>query len=122
LKWDVSAAWIYGTGYPATVPVEKYLPQLGIYNVDSEYGGEIDYYPARNNVHMAAYHRLDLGIHYKTRNRIGEHMISIDIFNVYNRKNPIYMYFTGYRAKTIEYANLLPIIPSVTYTLKFSFR
>jgi outer membrane cobalamin receptor len=118
-KYDVSAAWIYGTGYPATIPVEKYMPGLGIYNTDSEYGGEIDYYPSRNNVHMAAYHRLDLSFHYKVTTRIGEHTISVDIFNVYNRKNPIYMYYSGYRVKTLQYANLLPVIPSLTYTLKF---
>jgi outer membrane cobalamin receptor len=118
-KWDVSVAWVYGTGYPATLAVEKYLPGLGLYNVDSEYGGEIDYYPAPNNARMTAYHRLDAGLHYKVKNRIGEHMISLDIFNVYNRKNPVYMYFSGYRAKTIAYENLLPIIPTITYTLKF---
>ena len=118
-KYDVSAAWIYGTGYPATIPVEKYLPALGIYNTDSEYGGEIDYYPSRNNVHMAAYHRLDISFHYKVTTRIGEHTISVDVFNVYNRKNPIYMYYSGYRVKTLQYANLLPVIPSLTYTLRF---
>ena len=118
-KYDVSAAWIYGTGYPATIPVEKYLPGLGIYNTDSEYGGEIDYYPSRNNVHMAAYHRLDISFHYKVTTRIGEHTISVDVFNVYNRKNPIYMYYSGYRVKTLQYANLLPVIPSLTYTLRF---
>lgn len=118
-KYDVSVAWIYGTGYPATIPVEKYMPGLGIYNTDSEYGGEIDYYPARNNVHMAAYHRLDISFHYKVTTRIGEHTISVDVFNVYNRKNPVYMYYSGYRVKTLQYANLLPVIPSLTYTLRF---
>jgi hypothetical protein len=117
--YDVSAAWVYGTGYPATIPIEKYMPGLGMYNSDSEYGGEIDYYPSRNNVHMAAYHRLDVSFHYNVRTRIGLHTVSVDIFNVYNRKNPVYMYYSGYRAKTLRYANLLPIIPTVSYTLKF---
>jgi hypothetical protein len=27
-KWDVSALWSYGTGYPVTVPVEKYAPAM----------------------------------------------------------------------------------------------
>jgi len=118
-KYDVSVAWIYGTGYPATIPVEKYMPGLGIYNSDSEYGGEIDYYPERNNVHMAAYHRLDISFHYNVTTRIGEHTISVDVFNVYNRKNPIYMYYSGYRVKTLQYANLLPVIPTLSYTLRF---
>jgi hypothetical protein len=118
-KWDVSAFWVYGSGFPVTLPVEKYLPALGIYNLSSEYGGEIDYYPSRNNYRLPAYHRLDLGFHYKTQTRLGEHALSFDIFNAYNRKNPVYMYYSGYRYKTLKYGGLLPIIPSVTYTFKF---
>lgn len=118
-KWDVSALWVYGTGYPVTMPIEKYLPALGIYNLSSAYGGEIDYYPSRNNYRLAAYHRLDMGIHYKTRTRLGEHMISLDIFNVYNRKNPVNAHFTGFRIKQLDYTNLLPMIPSINYTFKF---
>jgi hypothetical protein len=118
-KWDISAAWIYGTGYPATIAVEKYLPALSIYNVDSDFGGEVNYYPSRNNFNMPAYHRLDLSIHYKTKNRLGEHHFSLDIFNVYNRKNPVSMYYSGYRYKKLTYGSLLPMIPSVSYTIKF---
>ncbi|NJK94343.1 MAG: TonB-dependent receptor [Bacteroidales bacterium] len=118
-KFDVSAIWFLGTGYPVTLPVEKYMPALGLYNLSSEYGGEIDYYPSRNNYRLPVYHRLDLGFHYKKHTHIGEHNISFDIFNAYNRKNPVHMYYSGYRVKTLTYANLLPIIPSISYTLKF---
>ena len=119
-KFDISLLWVYGTGYPATLPVEKYLPALGIYNLSSAYGGEIDYYPSRNNCRLPEYHRLDVGIHYKKQGRKGEHNISFDIFNAYNRKNPVYMYFSGYRTKTLQYTSLLPLIPTITYSLKFN--
>ena len=118
-KWDMSALWVYGTGYPATVSVEKYLPALDIYNSTSGYGGEIDYYPSPNNFSLPAYHRLDLSLHYNNHNRWGKYSWSFDIFNAYNRKNPVHMYYSGYKVKTIQYANLLPIIPSITYTFKF---
>jgi hypothetical protein len=62
------------------------------------------------------YHRLDLGIHYRTTNRLGENYLSLDIFNAYNRKNVINMYAYG---PYFKYSYLLPFIPSVTYTLKF---
>ncbi len=118
-KWDVSAVWVMGTGYPVTLPVEKYLPALGIYNLHSEFGGEIDYFPSRNNFRLPLYHRLDIGIHYKKYNRMAEHNLSLDIFNAYNRENPVYMYFVRYRYKKLKSVGLLPVIPTITYTLKF---
>jgi outer membrane receptor for ferrienterochelin and colicin len=110
-KWDVSAFWIYGTGYPVTSPVDKYsadLPDL--------YLRYIYYYPSINNCRLPAYHRLDLGIHYKTHNRLGDQTFSFDVFNAYDRKNPVNVYYNGW---AFVYSHLLPIIPSITYTLKF---
>lgn len=119
-KFDVSAVWVMGTGYPVTLPVEKYLPALDIYNLASAFGGEIDYFPSRNNYRMPIYHRLDIGIHYKKHNRLGEHNWSLDIFNAYNRENPVYMHIVGYRYKNLKSVGLLPIIPTITYILKFN--
>lgn len=110
-KWDFSVLWFYGTGYPVTVPVEKYVPVL----ISTSY--PVNYYPSLNNCRLPAYHRLDLGIHYKTQNRLGEHTLSFDIFNAYNRQNPVNVYY-GFNYLSFKYAYLLPIIPSVTYTLK----
>jgi hypothetical protein len=114
-KWDVSLLWLYGTGYPVTVPVEKYSPAL---NLNSNQGYiPLYFYPSKNNVRLPAYHRLDIGLHYKTKSKLGEHNLSFDIFNVYNRKNPINLYhWDNY---SFKYSYLLPIIPSITYTLKF---
>jgi hypothetical protein len=111
-KWDISMLWIYGTGYPVTVPVEKYAPVL----VSTSY--PINYYPSINNCRLPAYHRLDIGIHYKTQNRLGDHILSFDVFNAYNRRNPINVYY-AFNYLSFKYSYLLPIVPSVTYTLKF---
>jgi outer membrane cobalamin receptor len=107
-KWDVSSFWMYGTGYPVTTPVDKYIPNFFSHN--------IYYYPSINNSRLPAYHRLDLGIHYKTHNHVGYQTISIDVFNAYYRKNPVNVYYIGW---AFVYSYLLPIIPSVTYTLNF---
>jgi hypothetical protein len=115
-KWDVSVMWVYGTGYRITVPVEKYSPVINIYT-QVERPWLIYYYPSINNVTLPDYHRLDMGIHYKTRNRLGEHTLSIDVFNAYDRNNPVNIYFwDGY---SFKYNYLFPIIPSISYTLKF---
>ncbi len=109
-KWDISALWSYGTGYPVTLPVEQYTPSMEIVHQ------LVYYYPSINNYKLPDYHRLDIGIHYKTTNRLGENYLSLDIFNAYNRKNVINMYAQG---PYFKYSYLLPFIPSVTYTLKF---
>jgi hypothetical protein len=110
IKWDVSAIWTYGTGYPITIPVEQYSPEMArVHNM-------VFYYPSINNYKLPDYHRLDLGIHYKKLGRLGETSLGFDVFNAYNRKNVINMYSYG---SYFRYAYLLPLIPSVTYTLKF---
>ncbi len=119
-KLNFSALWVYGTGYPVSLPVEKYLPAIGVYNMSSEYGGEIAFYPSRNNSRLPQYHRLDLGLRYVKKKAKVEHHIGFDVFNAYNRKNPVFMYFGGYRVKSLHYQSLLPIIPSVSYTYKFN--
>jgi outer membrane cobalamin receptor len=110
-KWDLSVLWVYGSGYPVTLPVEKYFPALGTIGYNQIY-----YLPSLNNCRLPAYHRLDMGIHFKTQTRLGEQILSFDVFNAYDRKNPVNMYFNG---DSFKYSYLLPIIPSVTYTLKF---
>ncbi len=115
-KWDISVMWFYGTGFPVTLPVERYSAGLNLYNPETDAGQEINYFPSRNNYRLPDYHRLDLGLHYKTINRLGEQCISFDIFNAYNRRNPVSAQFLH---STYQYLYLLPVIPSVTYTLKF---
>jgi hypothetical protein len=76
---------------------------------------------------MVAYHRLDLGMVYKLKPKRGESDLTFSIYNVYNRKNPYFIYIEaiengdetkilGFRAKQVS---LFPVIPSVTYNFKF---
>jgi hypothetical protein len=116
-KWDISALWVYGTGYPVTIPVEKYSSYFGIW-ISNNDGHVITYAPSLYNYRLPDYHRLDLGIHFRTHNHIGDHTVSLDIFNVYNHKNAVNMYYT-FNGGRFEYINLLPIIPTITYTIKF---
>ena len=117
-KWDISALWWFGTGYPVTIPVEKYYPALSIVKGTlANFNNLVYYYPSLNNYRLPAYHRLDLGLHYKTQLKIGEQILSIDVFNAYNHKNAVNMYYLqNYTFKSVY---LFPIIPSITYTIKF---
>ncbi|MDF1547868.1 MAG: TonB-dependent receptor plug domain-containing protein [Bacteroidales bacterium] len=114
-KWDISVMWVYGSGYRATLPVEKYNANVSIFDTNTFAGEEIAFFPSRNNYKLPDYHRLDIGLHYKTKNRIGEHNLSFDIYNAYNHHNQISAYYTY----AFNYGYLLPMIPTITYTYKF---
>lgn len=119
-----TGSWVYGTGSTYSVPQGKAVFQ------DIPFG-DIQYVPLypkeRNNYRLAAYHRLDLGMVYKLQPKHGESDLTFSIYNVYNRRNPYFIYIdsikngdetkvVGFRAKQVS---LFPIIPSVTYNFKF---
>jgi hypothetical protein len=116
-KWTISGIFVYGTGNALNLPVARYIIQG---NVINEYG-------ARNSFRMPAYHRLDLAVTYtaKKTEKI-ESSWSFSIYNIYNRRNPYYIYFESkgdlkeYKLETsLKQVSLFPIIPSIAYRFKF---
>ncbi len=138
-KVDIGATWVYGTGIAVTLARQRYLPvdqiqnRIDLNNQDNNnyyYYGEVsvEYYGSRNNFRLPAYHRLDIGINFHKQTKLGLRTWSFSIYNVYNRKNPFYVDFNGglfgydtdskYGRQLFKYS-LFPIIPSITYSLKF---
>jgi hypothetical protein len=116
---NVSLVWVYATGNTATLPVSRYI--IGG-NIVNEYG-------PRNSFRMPAYHRMDISVNYTPRPkkaRKWESSWNFSIYNVYNRKNPYYIYFEtngnileGSMEIKAQQVSLFPILPSVTYNFKF---
>jgi len=117
------ATWIYGTGNSITIPIAQYLLLNG--NDFVEYFD----YGEKNAFTMAPYHRLDLGVNFIKQKKWGERTWTISIYNVYNRKNPFFIYlqengegengdleYSTYQPMQIS---LFPIIPSIRYSFKF---
>lgn len=113
---SLSANWLYATGQPVTLPVQRY--ELN--------GTIIPLYSERNGARYDDYHRLDLSLTLRTRNKrnrpwSGEWVFSA--YNVYNRKNTWVLNFKqdgdNPRETYAEKTYLFPIIPSVTYNFKF---
>jgi hypothetical protein len=118
-KMDFSIAWVYGSGNNITLPVSTYkvLDQLGpTYNYD-----QVLYYPERNNVKMNAYHRLDVSFSFWKTKKWGERKWSIGAYNVYNRQNPYFIVPSKDLSseKSFSQFTLFPIIPSISYSVKF---
>ena len=113
---SVSANWLYASGQPVTLPVQRYEIN----------GSLVPYYSERNGARYDNYHRLDLSLTLQNRNKhhrpwTGEWVFSV--YNIYNRKNTWVLNFlqdeNNPKETYAEKTYLFPVIPSVTYNFKF---
>ncbi len=116
-----SFAWTYGSGYPMTIALSKYYyPTESIEKNNDDYS-YIYIYSNKNAYRMRSFHHLDIAINHIKKVKIGIRKISLSIYNVYNRQNPFFYYFDKDEDGNIHLyqQSLFPIIPSVSYSLKF---
>lgn len=133
-KSSMFAAWSYHSGYHTTVPtqimVQPGYPDgdgkfdsdafLGIFNYNGSFA-----HSRPNNVALPDYHRLDIGFDFRhtTKKHHNERIWNISVFNLYCRRNPLYMtvYYNPlkerYEASTTCFIPFL--LPSCSYTIKF---
>jgi hypothetical protein len=84
LRWNVGMNWNYATGSTYSSPISFYQ-----YN-----GEEIPIYGQKNNARLPDYHRMDLSATFKLNKNPEKkyrHSISFSIFNVYGRKNILFV-------------------------------
>ncbi len=116
-KWTAGAVFVFATGNATTLP-------LGRYMIDGQLTNE---YGERNSYRMDPYHRLDISLTYvQKKTDKWESSWNFSIYNVYNRKNPYFIYFEtsgsvadGSYATAAKQVSLFPILPSVTWNFKF---
>ncbi|MBV8252033.1 MAG: TonB-dependent receptor [Chitinophaga sp.] len=123
---ELSGSWTFQSAAPFTVPVASYE---GVNGPVSENGAH-DWAPGvsrineRNNARINAYHRLDVGVNFIKYKKNGlVRTWNISLLNVYNRFNPFFYYLDKYeegRPKArLTAVNLIPFMPSISYSLKF---
>lgn len=127
-KYDIGLVWVYGTGNAVTLGTQTFMG-TSIPNTWENfwgYGNEMTYYEGRNNYRMPAYHRMDLGVNYHKTKKRGNVIWNISFYNMYNRKNPFYLYetyedsySTSNSHKVLKIVSLFPIIPSLSYSFSF---
>ena len=123
-KWSFGGSFTYGTGRPTTIP-------SGTYQYGDGYSADV--ITERNGYNLPAFHRLDLSATLtpkSTENKKWEGSWVFSLYNAYSRKNPFSLYT---RVKEDDDGNvigdgnekearmiyLFPILPSVTYNIKF---
>ncbi len=132
-RTTLSGTWVYGTGNAITLPLGEFSadvhqPFARFYNSTNYnpyfYGNSVTDYGEVNSFRMRAYHRLDLAIQFIKQKKNFERTWEIGLYNAYSRKNP-YFYFveSDYEnnqvTSKLRQVSIFPIIPSVSYNIKF---
>ncbi len=106
--------WVYGTGHAYTLATVEILgPE----------GDPLLIPTSRNNARTPGYHHLDIAYSY-TRDLGDESSIRVDLglYNVYNRKNPYYVYLLqepSSNAFSLRKVSLFPILPQLNFQYKW---
>lgn len=111
-----SATWVYATGLPVTFPTGRAIIGNAI----------IPIYSNRNAYRMPDYHRLDISVSLKGKEKPGKKWKgewNLSVYNAYNRHNAWSINFSqDSNDPNITYAEktyLFAIIPALTYNFKF---
>lgn len=124
---DLAVNWLYGSGYPVTLPTQKYYsPDIPTIPGGANGSGH-DLVAERNSFRMSSTHRLDLGLNFTSKKSWGTRIWSFGVYNAYSRQNPFFLYFadkvdsdTGETNKVLKQYSLFPIaLPYVRVTIKF---
>ena len=136
--WEASLAWNYQTGRRGTLSTTSFLG-----SGPSEFNTEditflenvknsmtvihflpiLSSYKERNGYQLPDIHRLDLGVTYIWKWGKLENKVNLSVYNVYNRQNISNIYW-GYESYEMDAKAvlkgicLLPVLPSISYTLK----
>ncbi|MCH8557991.1 MAG: TonB-dependent receptor [Balneolia bacterium] len=116
-KWMATAVFSYATGQTYTEP-------LGRTQIDNPFGTEPDnplIVGRVNASRLPAYHRLDFGLtYYSTFFGLGDSELQLQVINAYSRRNVwFYNFDFDDNPVTRQDIRMLPILPSVTYTVNF---
>jgi hypothetical protein len=122
-----TASFVFASGQPLTTPVSKYF-----YNGEwqTNYNDQ-----KRNNFRLPAYHRADIGVTLKSKEKPDKRFKSnwnFSIYNLYNRENPYALYFREIQDSDLVkfpdaqvgntgafQTTLFKIIPAITWNFEF---
>lgn len=117
-KWQFSSVFVFGTGNAISLPERFYFV-----------GGVLTQEYSRINAYrVQPYHRLDVAATYTPQQKKKRKYTSnwvFSIYNLYSRLNPYFYYFdqqtdeNGTTTITGKKVSLFPVIPSVTWNIKF---
>ena len=134
--FELGAAYVYGSGNMFTVSLQDYQSWGSVNNFNQQLGSypgstngyveTISVSGGRNNYRLPSYQHLDVSFTYRKQKKNLEHAFNISVYNVYNHFNIFSVYSDsrtnpdGTRTVTFKKLSLFPVMPSLSYTLKFT--
>lgn len=121
--WDLSASWEYTSGLPLTLPTGSYegVGDGSPYDFPDNVP-ILDWMGKRNQYRTQSMHRLDISATYSKKKKWWVKSWTFSLYNAYNQHNPFFFVIVTDRKKQERYLSeisILPILPSVTYSVKF---
>jgi hypothetical protein len=124
-----SANWLLSSGFAFSIPLVKYRVVLPGIVLPGGAGIEVLDPGQKNQYRMPVYHRLDVNAHFEWgRGRTWQHALNVGVYNVYDRKNPLYYdvrrFYENQNNSLISVRQFVevwiaPLIPTVSYRLSF---
>lgn len=122
-RWEVNAYWIIKEGDNFALP-------LATVEIDGDIAPDLEIISGRNEINSPPYHRLDLSFQYtKTYSNKNSFLMRFDFYNVYNRKNVVFLY-KGFipvglngsivSKPVVNGTSLLPFIPGISFGYQFN--
>lgn len=125
-KWDFNFVFVYGTGNIITLPVGRFAFNFGAdLSSTTPKFTILDLYTNANTYRMPAYHRADVSVNYTpsgNKNKRFHSSWNFSVYNIYNRKNPYFIYLDADKSQnkvSAKMVYLFPILPSVSWNFKF---
>jgi outer membrane receptor for ferrienterochelin and colicin len=118
---DAGLTWEFSSGNMFTLISQVYEP----YGFLNNSFLRIQYFENRNNYRLSAYHRMDIGINFHKQKKYFYRTWNVNVYNVYNHKNIFFVFYGNddiHGRKdmlVLKKYTLFPILPSLTYSLKF---
>jgi len=110
-RYSISNHFSLASGAPVTLP-------LG-YSKDDAIAYGYFIYGEIHNRRLPLYHRLDVAISRKEKtNRGNLREVSLNVFNIYARQNPVYVYYNSSDGKVYQ-KSLFSILPTVSFAYRF---
>lgn len=134
-NWSFSATWQLRSGRPITLPTSVYsIPEINLNSAsvaflygNTNVSGQAFYSieTQRNNARMRPFHKLDIAFNrtYWIKKKY-ESVLSLGLYNVYNRANPAYYFVGSKKVEGVDYPvlksiSMFPILPSFSWSVKF---
>lgn len=122
-KTEMYAAWICRTGNRFSMPTQWIaVPGVPDGKMGSKYVSYKLIYEEPNNLVLPLYHRLDVGFNFHHITKKGHERIwNLSLYNAYCHINTLYteLKFDNAEQPRLRTMGFIPIVPSVSYTIKF---